>query len=364
MGFAVGVRGVTQTASSFLGGPLVDRWDRRKLLLANNGITAAVVLALALLYQTGAIQLWHVLAGVFIGGAVGGLNAPAFNALTYDVIGSQRLLNAAAFRFMAQGMMGMLSSLVGGYTIGLLGIGASYLLSGIAYLAGAATLLKVKAPRRPAQAREDPFRALAAGLAYAFRTPPVRSLLLLSLVTEFFGFSYQHMKPYIARDVLDVGAVGLGYLQAAGALGQMVAMLGVAALGDFRWKGWLVLGGALAFGSGIILFGLSPWFALSLMLAAIVGGAGAVYDSTMSTVTQMMASPEMRGRILGLYVATWGSNPVGGFALGALVSFVGIPLALALTGSIVMINAVRLVPSVKNLSPAVSPPGQQSPQAT
>ncbi|MBI4313036.1 MAG: MFS transporter [Chloroflexi bacterium] len=349
LGVVVGVRGVSQTVCSILGGPLVDRLDRRKLLIVNNALASLLALGLAGLVLSDSARVWHVLLFVLAGGAIGALNGPSFNALTYDVVGPQRLLQGAAFRFMSGGLVRVFAALAGGYIIGLLGIGQSYVVVAAAYLLGAASLLPVRADRRPAEAKESPLRSLMAGVSYAFGTPPVRSLLFLSLMTEFFGFSYQYMKPVIARDALQVGAVGLGYLEAASALGSVAAMVGVSALGDFRRKGWLLLGGAFGFGLGIALFGLSPWYALSLPLAALVGGSGAVYDSTMSTVTQMTASAAMRGRVLGLYVATWGTNQLAGFGLGALGSVIGVPLALAMSGTVVAANAVRLLPKAGRL---------------
>jgi len=361
LGAVVGTRGLFQLMLSMLGGALADRWDRKAMLMVNHSVSALVSLILALLVLTDAIQLWHLFLAAAVAGSIGGANGPAYNALSYDVLGAQRLMNGTAFRFMAGALVRVVSALAGGYVISLLGIGPNYLVISMAFLLAALCLAPLRSPARtePA-AREHPMAALKAGLRYASRTPAVRALLLMSLMTEAFGFSFGYMKPVMARDVLHVGATGLGYMEAAGALGQVLAMIVVASLGDFRHKGWLLLGSTFGYGVSIVLFGLSPWFAATLALAGMAGAAAGVYDSSMNTVMQMTTAGEMRGRVLGLYVATWGSNQMGGFLLGAVGSVVGVPLALAMTGSIVALNALRLMRSVRLFTPARAPAQEPS----
>lgn len=353
IGVVIGLRGVVSLLSSVVGGTVADRLDRRWILVTSHSLAALLTLGMAALIWTDAIRLWHILLYTAVSGAMGSVNAPTFSALTYDVVGPTRLLNANAFRFMAGSVVRIASALAGGVIIDVLGIAPDYLLVSGAYIAAAVALLPLRPPRGPRdRPQEGPARALWAGFRYAVRTRPVRALLLLSLVTEAFGFSHLYMKPVMARDVLQVGATGLGLLEAAGAAGQLLAMVLLASLGDFRRKEWLLLGGSLGFGLSIALFGLSPWFAVSLILVAFVGACSSTYDSTMSTVLQTTASSEMRGRTLGLYVSTWGSNQIGGFVLGALGTLIGVPLALAASGTVVAVNALRLLPQAKAFSQA------------
>jgi MFS family permease len=165
--------------------------------------------------------------------------------------------------------------------------------------------------------------------------------LLLSLVTEAFGFSYLHMMPVMARDVLHVDARGLGYLTAMGGVGSVVAMTALASLGDFKHKGWLLVASTAGFGAAIIGFSFSTWFPLSLGLVAVVAGLSNMYDSTISTVIQLTVPEEMRGRVLGLYVSTFGTNLMGGFLSGSVASLIGAPVALAIGGGIVAVNGLR-----------------------
>lgn len=353
VGAVSGVRGVCQFLMSIPGGALADRLDRRRLVIAVHLCAFLTTLPLIVLVFTKTIAAWHMLIFAGAAGTIGAINAPATNTLTYDVVGGARLLNAAAFRFLGMSLIRIVGALAGGFILDWAGPGGNYTVAAGASMVATGWLLLLKPPARPAQGGEAFTLAVKAGLRYAMRTPPLRRLLLLSLATEFFAFSYLWMMPVMARDVLDVGARGLGYLSAMQGVGMLTAMLLLVSLGDFRNKGGLLLGSTFGFGLFIALFGLSPWFALSLFLVGVVGGMGSLYDSSMSTMLQLTVSEEMRGRVMGLYTSTWGLNQVGGLALGGIATALGAPIALAITGGMAAANALRLVRRAKDMTPRV-----------
>lgn len=355
VGVASGVRGISQLVCSMLGGTLADRLDRRRLLLASNLGSACLALAVAILIQAGDVRLWEILVCTALGGGLGSVRGPAYDTLTYDVVGPEWLLNATSYRFLAGGVVRLVAAISSGLVIAGLGVGPAYFLVALTTFAAAACLLPVPSPARRARAVAGADRSFRAGLRYALRTPPVRELLVLSILTETLGFSGSYMRPVMARDVLHVGAVGLGYLEAAASAGQLAAMVALANVRDAYRKTWLLVGAAAGFGLTIALFGISPWFSMSLVIVAVGGGMSSVYDSMMSTITQLTAGKEMRGRVQGLYVSTWGFNQLGGLGLGALGTVVSVPFALALGGSMLAVSAARSLTRITALKPARSP---------
>ncbi len=350
VGVAAGIRGASQTLFSIPGGALADRFDRRRVLLASQSVAALGALVVALLVLTHAIRLWHLFLYLVMAGGTISISRPALSGLVYDVVGGRRLLNANAFQFMAGSVVRILGALIGGVVIDRLGVGQNYLLAGGAYAVGVGMLLLLRPPSATARAAgwagEPLLRGVTAGFRYALRTRPIRTLLWLSLVIEAFGFSYSSMMPVMARDVLKVGGIGLGYLAAMSGVGQLAATLLVASRGDMRDKGTVMVGAATGFGLFVLLFGLSSWFTASLLLVAVVGYLGSMYDATMATVLQTAASPEMRGRVLGLYFSTIGLNQLGGLGIGILAAALGTPAALAIGGGIVVAGAAGLLPSM------------------
>ncbi len=352
VGAAAGIRGTSQLLFAIAGGTLADRFDRRKVLLATYVFLAAVAATLGTLAATGSLSLWTVLPLVILGGALG-LMGPSSSAITYDVLGPSRLLNASAFSFLNGAVSRTLAGLLGGIALDRLGIAPSYFIVSALFLATGAALLPLRVPRRETEARrETSLAALRAGLAYARRTAAVRKLLTLSAITEVFGFAYLFVLPVLARDVLGVSATGLGALTSASAAGQFVAMTALALAGNVRRKGALLAASTLAFGLAVVTLSLSSAFALSIAIVFLVGAAASLYDTSMWTVVQITASEEMRGRVMGLYMATFGLSQVGGFIVGAAASVATLPIALGVAGAIVTLNALRSLSSTTRLTPA------------
>jgi MFS family permease len=351
LGVVVGARGMAQLLFSAIGGAIADRSDLRVVLMRNQVIAAILWTVALVLVQTDRIALWHLIVASTAAGLLHAVNAPATNALTYAAVGPDRLLNANAFGFLARGLFRVAAALAGGYAIAAFGVPATYGLVVTTLLLGALALVPVSGITATVRAIESPIASLLNGLRYAVNTPRVRAILVFSLFTEVFGFSYLHMLPVVARDVLGVGAVGLGYLTAAAGAGQLVAMVGIAALGDIRDKHRLLLGSTCALGLAIVVFASTRSLPLALPALFVVGAAAGTYDSAMTTVVQMIVAPEMRGRVLGLLAATWGSNQVGGIGVGSLAALWGLPVALALCGALVAANAVRLIPRVALFDP-------------
>ncbi|MBI4233528.1 MAG: MFS transporter [Chloroflexi bacterium] len=349
VGIAAGLRGLSTLLFSLPGGVLADRVDRRRLLAVGQGVNGLVALALAMLTLTGAIQLWHILVAAFLYGTVMAMLWPARNALVFDLVGRRALLNANAANFMAMSAMRIVSPLAGGLLIAATGVSSAYFLICTAYAIALGLLVRVPRQLGGPQGGQPVLGVLQGAIESAFRPGVLRSLLFMSLLTEVFGFSYHFMLPVMARDVLRVGASGLGLLTSAGGAGGLAATLLVASLGDVRWKGVLLVAAAAGFGLFLVLFAASPWFPLSLVLLGMAAAMAATYDTALGTLLQSIVPDRMRGRTMGLYVFTFGFTPLGGFQAGAIAGFLGAPIAIAVGGALVVANALRLLPLARQL---------------
>ena len=349
VGLAAGLRGASQAVFSIPSGSFADRMDRRRILIVTQGTGALGTLAIGILVLTHVIRPWHMFIYVIVAGAVYSANRPCVNGLIYDVVGEHRLLNASAFQSMAGSFCRIFGALAGGLIIDKLGVGDNNLLVSGCYLAGTAALLLLKSPPAIRRAPEPLFGAVAAGLRYALRTREVRYLLALSFMNESFGFSFFTMLPVMARDVLKVGGIGMGYLTAVSGMGQLAATLRIAVRGNEGSKGRMVVTAALGFGVFVTLFGLYPWFLASLVFAALIGYSASTYDSTMAAVMQLAAADRMRGRILGLYSFTLSLSPLGGLVTGTVATLLNTPVAVALSGGVVIAGALGLYPRLRAL---------------
>ncbi len=343
VGIASGIRGAGHIIFALIGGVLADRLSRRMVLTTFRGISGLVLLGLALLVSQDRAELWHVLVVVFIQGSIDGMVAPAFNGLIYDTVGPRRLMNAVAYTLGGFHISWTAGSVLAGNVINSVGMGAAFALAGVAYSTSVLPLLFMKVSVSAQQQRESIWRNLGQGLAYVAGNSPLRALLVLSVLTETFGFSYIVMLPVIAKTVLNVGPTGLGYLSGAGGAGALIGIALLASFSDFPNKWKLLTIGALGAGTGIALFAFSSWYAISLVLVAAIGLALVVYDATINTLLQLTSDENMRGRVLGLYGMTWGFTPAGGFIVGAVASIATAPLAVGMGGVVIVTYTAAVI---------------------
>jgi len=342
VGIVAASRGIGMFAFSIPAGTMGDRMDRRRLLIVSHVVPGLASLAFAALVLLGGVRLWHTIAYAVIVGLASAIEKPASSGLMYDLVGRERLFSASALRFLAGGLIRVVGAVAGGYVIDTLGVGHTYVMVGAAHVASVACVLRLRVLTQSPQLHPPFLAATLEGLTYALRTPRIRRYLWLSFFTESFGFSFGSMLPVMARDVLRVGGLGLGYLTAASGIGQVAATLAIAGRSRLANEERVVTATALGFGVFVALFGLSPWFPLSLVMVTMVGVFAATYDSAMATVLLMLSSDAMRVRVQGLYNSTIGFNMVSGFAVGTLATLLGAPVALAISGAIAAISALVL----------------------
>lgn len=346
VGATAGMNGLGLMSFGLFGGVFLDRMDRRQALIAAQASTGAAVFILGILSVGGWIQLWHILLIAAVRGMGMGIAAPAINTLAYDVTGRNRLLNAIALLGAAMTISDIAGGLAAGTLIARAGVGPCYLTAGGCFTTALLLAAAIGHVPRVQTSQDAVWRTALAGLRYVTAHTSLRSLLLMSLLMEMFGFSYFIMLPVVARDVLGVGASGLGYLAAAGGIGALAGSITIASLGDFRAKGLLITLAGGASGAALVLFAMSPWFALSLAMATVIGAIFFTYDASMATLIQLVSSEKMRGRVLGLYSTTWGFTPVGGFISGGIATALGAPAAIGLGGGLIL---AYLVPASRHL---------------
>lgn len=350
VGAVAGVRGASVIAFSPVAGVIVDRLDRKKLLVATHILSAAVAFVLAFLNLSGHILLWEIFILSFLQGTALTLNLPTRLTLAMDVVGKERLLNANAANYLAYGLMQVLIPSVGGVAISKSGVGVVYLLIGAGFLAAAFLSMKIVTLQKMEHLIESVWQNLKEGVRYASGNSSLRLLLLVVLVVNAFGWSYYVMLPVMARDVLKVGATGFGFIATASGIGYIAGTLTIGALGGLRSSGWMLVIGCTGFGVFLAAFALSPWFVLSMLLLIGLIAFATTFDSVMATQLQLLSADNMRGRVMSFYSLTTGMIMLGGFPSGAVASFWGAPIALAINGGILVLNAlliVRLLPMLQ-----------------
>ena len=349
VGIVAGLRGIGMIGFGLFGGVIADRSDKKRTLALSQALISSAAFLIGVLVITDNISLWIILIVALIQGSLSAMVMPLNNSLIYDTVGKEHLLNAMAARITAFNLARIIGSVIAGVLITTVGIGGCYLFIASTFFFSPFLLVPMQGTYRIGNRQEPLWHNAKQGVSYAWHSGPLRSLLIVSVLMEMFAFSYHVMLPVMARDVLNVGATGLGYLSASGGTGALLGAIVVASLGDFSRKGFLMICSAGMSGLFLLLFAMSPWFIASLALIACVGATLMTVDATMATLLQLMTSDGMRGRIMGLYALTFGFTPVGGFLAGAIASILGAPFSVGLGGTIVCGTAIYMLGPIRNI---------------
>ncbi len=325
---------------NLFGGVVADKVNPKRLIMIVQSLNAVAVSVLATLTLMGLVQPWHIMVNAFIMGALGAFDQPSRQAIFPHLIDRRVMMNAVAMNSMIWQGNRIVGPAVAGVLIAWVGASLTLYIATIGFLVFVTFLTAVRMPRIPRSRSAAFFRDLLDGLSFVRKHHIFAFLLGMTFFNSFFGLSYIFLLPIFQKDILGVGPTGLGFLHAASGIGAVTGTLIVGSLRDFRNKGVVLIGGAIAFGTLIILFGYSKWFPVSLALVAFAGMSSSMYMVLAQSTLQLLVPDQLRGRIMGLWGMTFNLLPLGGFYAGLLASYIGASSAVMIGGAAVIAFAV------------------------
>jgi len=344
---------IPNIALTLLGGALADRMDRKRLLLAAQGATALLFLGLGTLVVTEIVQVWQVLVLAMMLGGVRSFDGPARQALLPSVVPVEEIPNAVPLGNLVWSGTRLVGPAAAALLIALVGIGQTFYVAAGFFVVAMGLFAQIRLePSARVSGRGSLLRNVVEGLSFIRRNHVVAALIGLVFFDSVFGMSFTMMLPVFARDILQVGVQGFGFLEFAAAAGSILATFAVAAFARSRGNGWRILIGAAGFGVLIIAFAVSESFVLSLVLLFLMGAANQVYMTLANTSLQLILPNEFRGRVMGVWGMNWSLIPLGGAIAGGIAEYWGAPLALAIGGALVTLMAVAIavtLPRVRDL---------------
>ena len=316
---------------SMWGGVLADRFDKRKILLLTQFASMLLAFVLGALVSLQQVQLWHVFLIAFLLGTVNSIDAPTRQSYIVELVGKEDLTNAIALNSAVFNGARIVGPAIAGFLISKAGLGFCFYLNGISFLAVLWGLWLIDlAPLKHLELM-SPVKNLILGLRYIRHTPCVLSLILLIAVSSIFGMAYMVLMPVFARDILKVGASGLGFLMSATGLGALIGALTLAYLGNFSSKSNFLLATCGLFSLAVFAFSLCRSYPFSLFIMAVAGWSLVSFTAATNTLLQSIVPHELRGRVMSVYVlAFMGLMPLGSFQAGVIAQWFGAPFALAL----------------------------------
>ncbi|GAB3485669.1 MFS transporter [Nocardiopsis coralliicola] len=324
------------------GGTIVDRANKRRLLITTQAIMGALALGLGILATAGHAQVWHVYLFAVGLGLVTVLDNPARQTFVVEMVGRRDLPNAIALNSASFQLGRVLGPAVAGLLIAAIGSGPVFLINSASFLAvlGGLWLMRPRelqvtepAPRAKGQTRE--------GLRYIAGRRDLVLLLVMTAFLQMFGSNVQNQIALMTNNVFTAGAAAFGVAAAALAIGALAGALMSARRERPRLR--TVLIGALVFGAAETASAFAPGYLSFTLVLIPMGVAFLTFTATQNAFFQTSVEPQLRGRVMSMYMLVFlGMAPIGAPIVGVLADAFGPRVSLA-TGGIVTLVVTTVI---------------------
>jgi MFS family permease len=330
----VGLTFAAQTLPILLVGPygglVADRTDKRRLLVALQAVMGALALVLAVLTLTDSVQLWQVLGLAALLGLADAFEKPTRQSFLVEIVGPESVRNAVSLNSVMVNAARVLGPAVAGLVIAAGGLGVCFGLNAASFIPVAIMLLAMDSSLlRPSAPQPHERGQVRAGFAYVRRERELGVPLLMMAIMGCFTYEFQVTLPYFARTTFSGDARTYGFMTAAMGLGAVIGGLYTAARGRTGIR--TLVRSSVLFGVLVLATALAPTAATALLLLVAVGAASVSLMARGNATLQLASAPEMRGRVMALWlVAFMGTTPLGGPVAGWVSSTFGARWGLVL----------------------------------
>jgi MFS family permease len=357
LGLVRGIQAIPFLLLSPIAGSAADRYPRKFQVVSAQFASGFLYAVTAALVLTGLIRPWHVYVTAFLMACVQVFLQPSRSAMISDFVPQKTLTSAIGLNAMVFNMARSTGPALSGMLISLSSTGISYAVQALFMILATVwtTQLSQVTPGDPSShgSHDESFgQSIIEGWKFSWRTPEVRTGILIVIVAALFMIPFSTLLPVFARDLLLVGARGQGLLLTAMGIGALCSSILIASVGDRMPRGLLMLGGVALYGVLVVIFSVSHWFPLSMGLMAIIGLCHVSSHALVQTVIQTYSPPEFRGRAIAIFHMTQVLLLVGGMAVGALSAMIGAPWAassMSIVGTLCMVAIFVMVPRARDI---------------
>jgi MFS family permease len=326
--------GLPRVLFSPLGGAVVDRANRKVIFVLTQSAFFLMALFLGVMDYLGTIRVWHLLLASTLTGLLVSFEQPVRQSILHHLVPRADLPNAVTlYQMVFNGSM-LFGPSIGGMLIPWVDTQGCFFVATAGNLIVLLTIFMIHIPSAERlTAKSSLSRDMLEGLNLAWTTPVFLALLTALAIVTFCTKPYTQFMPVFARDILAVGAPGLGLLLMAPGAGAILGGLTLASVRRFPRPHRLLFFLAAGFGTSIVLFAGSRHFFLSLIFLFVAGGFQTTFLSAVATLLQVHTSEHNRGRIMALFgMINRGLGPMGSFPFGLVATAIGAPWTVSICG--------------------------------
>jgi MFS family permease len=346
------------------GGVVVDRVDKRRLIMTTQLAQAVLAGILAVTTLTGIVNLTLVYVMAFLLGVVTVFDVPARQAFVSELVGRDDIVNALALNSTVHNAGRLVGPAVAGAVIASAGVGVTFVVNAVSFAAVLAGLLLIDPATLRSSKAVAPSRGQArAGVRYVWTHRELRMAMVLVAFVSVFGQNFRVVLPLLAVETFHGGPEAYGWLTAMLGLGAVIGALSSAAA--TRATSWGLFVTCIVFGVANLASAGSPTMAVALVLMVLVGGASIVFNTLARTLLQMKSEPSMHGRVMAIHGLLFlGGTPIGAPLLGLVCAVGGARAGLLVGGAMSLLPALLLLPLLRRLRlTPVQQPSVQSAQS-
>ncbi len=358
LGGVTAIRAVPLLVFSPIAGTLADRGSRKMQLVIAEGINALLYVILTALVVTGLVEPWHLYAVAVASGIVQVFHGPARQAMISEAVDPRDMTNAIGLSSIAFNGSRMIGPAIAGILIAVGGTSSAYIAETVLFALTTLWTIQVTGhstrPVAPSRHGSRPsfLKSMVEGWRYVRHNPTIRAGMMVLMLGSFFAVPFSTLLPIFARDILDVGSTGQGFLLTGMGVGALSSSVLIASLGNRLPRGRVMVIAAFCYGSLLVLFAASQWIAISMLLMVLIGLSNVMCNALVQTVVQAHAPSEIRGRIMGVYQQRDLAVTTGSMLIGALAAAWSAPLAVAAMGTACAVGAAAIwitVPHVRSI---------------
>jgi MFS family permease len=345
-------------------GVVVERMDRRRLLVWTQVLAGIQSLMLAALTLAKVITIHEILALSVFQGLINAFDMPGRQSFLVQMVSPAGvkpdkgdLGNAIALNSSIVNLARLVGPAIAGFIIAALGEGWCFLIDGTSYIAVVASLLMMRLTRSVSERpTASMLGQLKEGWSYVIGFKPIRTILSLFALISLMGMPFMVLMPVFAAQVLHGGPHTLGFLTGASGVGALVSAISLAMRKSVRGLTTMIQISAFCFGGGLILFGLSRNLALSLLVLLVTGFGMMQGLAASNTVIQTLVPEDKRGRVMSYYTMAFvGMAPFGSLLAGALAHRFGAPHTVMITGSVCVLAGIWFTTQLRSVRKVMKP---------
>ena len=337
---------------SLYGGVIADRMERKFILIVSDIVSFLTIFPLVILLITDKVELWHIFALTLIHGSSFAIAMPSRASLVSNLVPGGYMSSAVALYTTIFSAGQMVAPGIAGYLINSYGMVTPFATSASILIPSVIMLMKVQpyfVTEKVHSISDSIIGSIIEGLAYVRDHSVLLGLILMGVAATVFAWPFQTLLPVFARDVLGVGAAGLGWMGAMSGAGSRTGSITIASLNNLKSVKILMLTGSITLGFLIILFAISRDYFVSRVILFGVGFCFQIFMTSNFTFVQLIAPDHIKGRVLSIRMIAFGLSPFGMLILGLGSEFLGPVVATTITATVSIILLASIIFFVSGL---------------